>query len=99
MAGIPLHLWNLETFHSVVTPFGFLKRVDKETLDGDNLQFARLLVEVGGFLNVDSEGGAPHGGREEFLDYSGCGVGEASRSTKDSMDWTWAEVLSSYRSL
>lgn len=40
------------THHSIVSTFGSMKRVDKETLDGEVLLFARVQVEVKRFLKV-----------------------------------------------
>lgn len=99
LAGIPLHLYNLETFHSIVKAFGFLKRVYRMTLDVENLQFARLLVEVDSLLQIPKGVLIRVGGRKSWITVV-VELGEASRDVeKDPMDWTWAEVVSSYRNL
>lgn len=43
---IPLHMWSLDTFHSIAASFGSLKKIDKGTLDGECLSLTRLTFEV-----------------------------------------------------
>ncbi|MQM00870.1 hypothetical protein Taro_033616, partial [Colocasia esculenta] len=55
LLGIPLHIWNVESFHAIVAPFGVLKKIDRETLNGCNLKFARMLVEVESLTNIPKD--------------------------------------------
>lgn len=43
---VPLHLWNVEGFHTIVSKFGILQRIDSRMLDGVQLKYAKVLVEV-----------------------------------------------------
>lgn len=91
VSGIPLHVWNPHTFHCITASLGSLKKVDKETVEGDCLLFARLLVEVEDVCNIPEAIVAGIGG----VKYKIYIVAESAIPTVPSLselDWSWAVV-------
>lgn len=66
------------------------EEVDRETLNGDNLRFAGLLVEADSLLQIPKGVLIRVGGKKFWLTII-VELGQASRKVqKESMDWSWA---------